>query len=65
MNSMTKEMRFRQSLMKYSEKYGVKKASRKYNKFSSYIYWGNPKSLLLVFGHNLHGAVTHSVSYRG
>lgn len=35
-------MRFRQSLMKYSEKYGVSKASRKYNKSRSYIYfWKN------------------------
>ena len=39
MNSITQEMRFRQSLMKYSEKYGVKRASRKYNKFRSYIYF--------------------------
>ena len=39
MNSITQEMRFRQSLMKYSEKYGVKRASRKYNKCRSYIYF--------------------------
>lgn len=39
MNSITQEMRFRQSLMKYSEKNGVKKASRKYNKCRSYIYF--------------------------
>ena len=39
MNSITQEMRFRQSLMKYSEKYGVKRASRKYNKSRSYIYF--------------------------
>ena len=32
-------MKFRQSLMKYSEKYGVKRASRKYNKCRSYIYF--------------------------
>lgn len=32
-------MRFRQSLMKYSEKYGVKRAARKYNKSRSYIYF--------------------------
>ena len=39
MNSITQEMRFRQSLMKYSEKYGAKIASRKYNKCRSYIYF--------------------------
>ena len=39
MNSITQEMRFRQSIMKYSEKYGVKRASRKYNKSRSYIYF--------------------------
>ena len=39
MNSITQEMRFRKSLMKYSEKYGVKRASRKYNKSRSYIYF--------------------------
>ena len=39
MNRITQEMRFRQSLMKYSEKYGVKRASRKYNKYRSYIYF--------------------------
>ena len=39
MNSITQNMRFRQSLMKYSEKYGVSKASRKYNKSRSHIYF--------------------------
>ena len=39
MNSITQEMRFRQSLMKYSEKYVVKRASRKYNKCRSNIYF--------------------------
>ena len=39
MNSITQNMRYRQSLMKYSEKYGVSKASRKYNKSRSYIYF--------------------------
>ena len=38
MNSITQDMRFRQSLMVYAEKYGVTKASRKYNKTRSYIY---------------------------
>ena len=39
MGIITQEMRFRQSLMKYCEKYGVKRASRKYNKSRSYIYF--------------------------
>ena len=37
--SITQDMAYRQSLMKYVEKYGVKKASRKYNKSRSYIYF--------------------------
>ena len=42
MNSITQDMKFRQSLMKYCEKYGVSRASRKYNKGRSYIYfWKN------------------------
>ena len=32
-------MKYRQSLMKYAEKYGVARASRKYNKSRSYIYY--------------------------
>lgn len=32
-------MTYRQSLMKYAEKYGVSRASRKYNKSRSYIYF--------------------------
>ena len=39
MNSITQDMKFRQSLMKYAEKYGVSRASRKYNKTRSYIYF--------------------------
>ena len=39
MASITQEMRYRQSLMKYTEKYGVSRASRKYNKSRSYIYF--------------------------
>lgn len=44
-------MKYRQSLIKYAEKYGVSKASRKYNKARSYIYFwlnrydGTPESL--------------------
>ena len=45
--SITQDMAYRQSLMKYTEKYGVSRASRKYNKSRSYIYfwkqrWGHP-----------------------
>ena len=32
-------MKYRQSLMKYAEKYGVARAGRKYNKSRSYIYF--------------------------
>jgi len=39
MKSVTQDMRFRQSLMQYAEKYGVSRASRKYNKSRSYIYF--------------------------
>ena len=39
MNSITQDMKFRYSLMKYAEKYGVARASRKYNKAASYIYF--------------------------
>ena len=34
--SITQDMAYRQSLMKYAEKYGVSRASRKYNKSRSY-----------------------------
>ena len=37
--SITQDMAYRQSLMKYAEKYGVIRASRKYNKSRSYIYF--------------------------
>ena len=37
--SITQGMAYRQSLMKYVEKHGVKRASRKYNKSRSYIYF--------------------------
>ena len=49
--SITQDMAYRQSLMKYVEKHGVKRASRKYNKSQSYIYFwkkrwdGTPESL--------------------
>ena len=37
--SITQDMAYRQSLMKYTEKYGVSRASRKYNKSRSYIFF--------------------------
>ena len=49
--SITQDMAYRQSLMKYAAKYGVSRASRKYNKSRSYIYFwkqrwdGNVESL--------------------
>ena len=49
--SIAQDMEYRQSLMKYAEKYGVSRAGRKYNKSRSYIYFrrqrrdGNAASL--------------------
>ena len=37
--SITQDMAYRLSLMKYAEKNGVSRASRKYNKSRSYIYY--------------------------
>jgi hypothetical protein len=39
MNRITQDMKYRQSLINYAMKYGVSKASRKYNKARSYIYF--------------------------
>ncbi len=39
MKSITQDMKYRQSLMNYAEKYGVSRASRKYNRNRSYIYF--------------------------
>ena len=39
MNSITQDMKYRQSLLAYAQKYGVSRASRKYNKSRSYIYF--------------------------
>lgn len=39
MDSVTQDMLYRQSLMRYTEKYGVSRASRKYNRTRSYIYF--------------------------
>ena len=51
MNSITQDIQYKQSLMRYVEKYGVSRASRKYNRSRSYIYFwkarydGTPESL--------------------
>ncbi len=37
MNSITQDMKYRQSLLTYAQKYGVSRASRKYNKSRSYF----------------------------
>jgi len=39
MNSITQDMKYRQSLMTYVRNHGVSQASRKYNKSRSYIYF--------------------------
>ena len=39
MGRITQDMRFRQSLMRYAERYGVARASRRYDKAPSYIYF--------------------------
>lgn len=39
MERITQDMRFRQSLMRYAERYGVARASRRYDKAPSYIYF--------------------------
>lgn len=39
MPSITQDMRYRESLLKYAKKYGVGRASRKYNQHRSYIYF--------------------------
>ena len=42
MDSITQDMKYRQSLLEYARKYSVAKASRKYNRARSYIYfWDN------------------------
>ena len=38
-NSITQDMAYRQSLMKFAQKFGVSRASRKYNKSRAYIYF--------------------------
>ena len=41
--SITQDMAYRQSFMKYAKKYGVSRASRKYNKSRAYIYFGKAR----------------------
>ena len=39
MTTITQDMKYKQSLMKYATAYGVSKASRKYNRARSFIYF--------------------------
>lgn len=39
MNSITQDMKYRQSLINFANNYGVSKAARKYNRCRSYIYF--------------------------
>jgi transposase len=39
MDTITQEMKYRYSLVNYALKYGVSKASRRYNRARSYIYY--------------------------
>ena len=39
MNKITQEMKYRQSIVQYAQSHGVSRASRKYNKARSYIYF--------------------------
>ena len=39
MDSITQDMKYRQSLIHYAQKYGASRAGRKYNKGRSYIYF--------------------------
>ncbi len=39
MSSITQDMKYRQSLLSFAQRHGVSKASRKYNKARSYIYF--------------------------
>lgn len=38
MNSITQDMKYRQSLMIYAKKYGVSRASRKYNRTVLHLF---------------------------
>lgn len=39
MNSITQDMKYRQSLIHCAKKHGIGRARRKYNKYLSYIYF--------------------------
>ena len=39
MNSVTADIKYRYSMMKYAKKYGVARTGRKHNKSRSYIYF--------------------------
>lgn len=57
--SITQDMKYRQSLMKYAQTYGVSRASRKYNKSRSYIYfwkqrWDGTEASLACFSRRPH-----------
>ena len=64
--SITQDMAYKQSLMKYAQKYGVSRASRKYNKSRSYIYFwkarwdGIPESLACQSRRPLHHPNEHT-----
>jgi hypothetical protein len=45
MSSITQDMRYLESLMKYAMRYGVARASRKYNQYPSYIYFWHQRWL--------------------
>ncbi len=38
MNTITQDMKYRHSLIRFALKYGVSKASRKYNRARSYLF---------------------------
>ena len=59
-NSITQDMRYRQSLMKYAQKYGVSRASRKYNKSRSYIYFWKKRWIGTVESLACHSRRPHS-----
>jgi len=60
MNSITQDMRYRQSLMEYTRKYGVTRASRKYNKSRSYIYFWRTRYDGSIESLHLHSKRPHS-----
>lgn len=58
-NSIAQDMKYRQSLMKFADKYGVQRACRKHNKSHSYIYfwrkrWDGTEESLAYHSRKLH-----------